>query len=283
MNNTFSINCRGKLMSFSAPVVMGIVNITPDSFFSGSRYQSEDAIKSRIEEIILQGGTIADLGGFSTRPGANDVSEQEELDRICRAVVAARDVSKDILISIDSFRPKVVEEAIGKLGADIINDISGGLMGEDIFKSAAKLQAPYILMHTRGTTIQEMQQKAEYDNISKDIFRFFAEKIARLREYGVNDIIIDPGFGFAKDIEQNYELLAHLDLMKSLDLPMLVGVSRKRMIRQLLDSKADDCVNGTTIINTIALQKGAHILRVHDVREAMDAIKICQKLATYEQ
>ena len=272
------LNCNGKLISLDTPVVMGIVNITPDSFYEGSRFRDTDAIKRRAEEIVAQGGGIIDVGGFSTRPGASDVSEQEECDRVCMAVEAIRSIDHDTPISIDTFRAKVVKEGIGHCGADIINDISGGLIEDGIFEAAAELHAPYILMHTVGHTVQEMQQKTEYENITKDIFRYFAEKLARLRELGVNDVILDPGFGFAKNIAQNYELMANMDLFQQFGLPLLVGISRKRMIWQVLGCNAEESLNGVTVLNTISLLKGADILRVHDVKEAVETIKICKEL-----
>lgn len=278
MSTAKVLNCKGKLISLNEPVVMGIVNITPDSFFEGSRFRTSDAIKHRAEEIIAQGGKIIDVGGFSTRPGATDVSEEEECERVCMAVEAIRSVDHEIPISIDTFRAKVAKESIGRCGADIINDISGGLIEDGIFEAAAKLRAPYILMHTAGHTVQEMQQKYDYENITKDIFRYFAEKISRLRELGVNDIILDPGFGFAKDIAQNYELMAHMDLFQQFGLPILVGISRKRMIWQVLGCNANESLNGVTALNTISLMKGADILRVHDVKEAVEAIKLFNEL-----
>lgn len=278
MSTAKVLNCKGKLISLNEPVVMGIVNITPDSFFEGSRFRTSDAIKHRAEEIIAQGGKIIDVGGFSTRPGATDVSEEEECERVCMAVEAIRSVDHEIPISIDTFRAKVAKESIGRCGADIINDISGGLIEDGIFEAAAELHAPYILMHTAGHTVQEMQQKYDYENITKDIFRYFAEKISRLRELGVNDIILDPGFGFAKDIAQNYELMAHMDLFQQFGLPILVGISRKRMIWQVLGCNANESLNGVTALNTISLMKGADILRVHDVKEAVEAIKLFNEL-----
>ncbi len=278
MNAPKVLNCNGKLLSLEEPVVMGIVNITPDSFFEGSRFRDTDAIKARAEEIVAQGGKIIDVGGFSTRPGANDVSEQEECDRVCMAVEAIRSINQDTPISVDTFRASVAKESIGKCGADIINDISGGLIEDGIFEAAAELHAPYILMHTVGHTVQEMQQKTEYDNITKDIFRYFAEKLCRLRELGVNDVILDPGFGFAKDIAQNYELMAHMDIFQQFGLPILVGISRKRMIWQVLDCNANESLNGVTALNAFSLMKGADILRVHDVKEAVETVKLYKEL-----
>lgn len=278
MNAPKVLNCNGKLLSLEEPVVMGIVNITPDSFFEGSRFRDTDAIKARAEEIVAQGGKIIDVGGFSTRPGANDVSEQEECDRVCMAVEAIRSIDQSTPISVDTFRASVAKESIGKCGADIINDISGGLIEDGIFEAAAELHAPYILMHTVGHTVQEMQQKTEYDNITKDIFRYFAEKLRRLRELGVNDVILDPGFGFAKDIAQNYELMAHMDIFQQFGLPILVGISRKRMIWQVLGCNANESLNGVTALNAFSLMKGADILRVHDVKEAVETVKLYKEL-----
>lgn len=283
MGKTKIINCRGRLISLERPIVMGIINITPDSFFEGSRFQSADAIKSRAEEIVAQGGQMIDVGGFSTRPGASDVTEQEELDRVCFAVENIRSVNTEIPISVDTFRAKVAKESIGHCGADIINDISGGMIEDGIFEAAAELHAPYILMHTVGSSVQEMQQKTSYENITKDIFRYFADKLDRLRQLGVNDVILDPGFGFAKDIEQNFELMANMSLFQQLGLPILVGISRKRMIWQVLGITANESLNGVTALNMVSLQQGADILRVHDVKEAVETVKLYEKIKAYSK
>lgn len=277
MNSNKTINCNGKLLQLGSPAVMGIVNITPDSFYDGSRFQAADAVKARVEEIVGQGGRMVDIGGFSTRPGAADVSEQEETDRVCMAVEAARTVDADIPISIDTFRASVARACIGSGKADIINDISGGMVEDGIFEAAAQLKCPYILMHTIGHTVQEMQKKYDYDCITKDIFRYFAEKTSKLRSLGVNDIVLDPGFGFAKDVDQNYELMAHTSQFQALGLPLLVGISRKRMIWHVTGTTAKEALNGTTALNLLALQQGADILRVHDVREAVEAVKIFEQ------
>jgi dihydropteroate synthase len=271
-----TLNCNGKLLDLSLPIVMGIINITPDSFFKGSRFQVHDDILRRAGQIIEEGGQIIDVGGFSTRPGANEVSETEETDRIAMAVSCIREVYKDIPISIDTFRTKVAETGIQE-GADIINDISAGMIDENMFDAVARLKVPYILMHNVKGDLATMQKQTSYHNITADLLRFFSEKVNLLRTKGVNDIILDPGFGFAKDIEQNYELMAHLSLLKQLGLPMLVGISRKRMIWQLLETNADESLNGTTVLNVLALQQGADILRVHDVKEAAEAVKIFLK------
>ncbi len=276
-----NINCNGKLMDLSEPVVMGILNVTPDSFFSGSRYRTTDSIKARAREIVAQGGKIIDIGGYSTRPGAQEVSESEETDRVMMAIEAVREVDPNTPISIDTFRAKVVEESIGEGKGDIVNDISGGQLDPDLFAVTAQKKAPYILMHNIKGDVAAMQQKTSYSNLTNDIFRYFAEKIEQLHLMGVNDIILDPGFGFAKDVEQNYEVLAHSRIYKQLCLPLLIGLSRKRMVWQLLGSNADDSLNGTTVLNTFALEQGADILRVHDVKQAAEAIKIYNEYKKY--
>lgn len=276
-----NINCNGKLMDLSEPVVMGILNVTPDSFFSGSRYRTTDSIKARAREIVAQGGKIIDIGGYSTRPGAQEVSESEETDRVMMAIEAVREVDPNTPISVDTFRAKVVEESIGEGKGDIVNDISGGQLDPDLFAVTARKKAPYILMHNIKGDVAAMQQKTSYGNLTNDIFRYFAEKIEQLHLMGVNDIILDPGFGFAKDVEQNYEVLAHSRIYKQLGLPLLIGLSRKRMVWQLLGSNADDSLNGTTVLNTFALEQGADILRVHDVKQAAEAIKIYNEYKKY--
>ena len=293
--NPLTINCRGKLIDLSSPIVMGILNATDDSFYSASRCNCPQAAGERAEQIIKEGGAIIDIGGFSTRPGAQDVSTQEETDRVCAAVEITRSISKSIPVSVDTFRPKVAQAAVAA-GADIINDISGGEIIEtsndssdkertpnDMFRTAAALHTPYILTHTRGNTLQQMQQKQEYGNVTNDIFVYFAQKTDQLHRLGVCDIILDPGFGFAKDTVQGYELMAGMHLLKQLGLPILAGISRKRMVWQVAGGTPDDCLNPTTALNTIALMQGAHILRVHDVKQANEAVMIYNAYRHYGQ
>ena len=268
-----STNLNGYLTDFSTPVVMGILNITPDSFFEGSRYQTKDNICYRAEEIIGQGGKIIDVGGYSTRPGATEVTEEEELDRVGFALETIRGILPCAPVSIDTFRAKVAQTAVRDFGAAIINDISGGELDEKMFETVSTLKVPYILMHTKGN-LQTMQQNINYVDLIPEIFLYFAEKVEKLKLLGVNDIILDPGFGFAKTLDQNYELLSNMNLLSRFGLPVLAGVSRKSMIWQLLDSSPDDSLNGTSVLNTLALMQGADILRVHDVKEAVEAVKI---------
>lgn len=271
------LNINGDLWECGEPVVMGILNATPDSFFSESRCTSEAAILKRAEEIVSQGGKIIDIGGYSTRPGCAEIDEEEEISRVTNAVRLVKREFPNIPISIDTFRSNVAKVAIRDFGADIINDISGGEIDPKMFETVADLNVPYILMHMRGTP-QNMNQHLDYADFKKEVFRYFAERIDKLRLMGVKDIIIDPGFGFSKTMEHNYELMDDLELFSLFKMPILVGISRKRMIWQLLEKSADESLNGTTVLNTIALQKGASILRVHDVREAVEAVKICEKM-----
>jgi len=270
------INANGFLIDFSTPVVMGILNITPDSFFEGNRYQTKDQICYRTEEIIRQGGKIIDVGGYSSRPGATEVTEDEELDRVAFAMEIIHGNFSGIPVSIDTFRAKVALITVRDFGAAIINDISGGELDEKMFETVSILKAPYILTHIKGNP-QTMQQNTNYVDFIPEIFLYFAEKVNKLKLLGVNDIILDPGFGFAKTVEQNYELLANMNLLSRFGFPVLAGVSRKRMIWQLLDCSPNESLNGTTAVNMLALTKGANILRVHDVKEAVEAVRIFEK------
>ena len=272
MNHT--INVRGRLVALDKPQVMGILNATPDSFYEGSRKQTERDIAERALQIVDEGGTMIDVGAFSTRPGANEVSEEEELNRLRFALGIVRRELPDAIVSVDTYRPLVARQCVEEWGADMINDVSeGGLTGivntplkehYNMFQTIASLRVPYILMSVRSTL--------------REMLLAFAEKIQRLRELGVCDVIIDPGFGFGKTLEQNYQLMKELDKLLVLDLPLLVGVSRKSMIYKLLDGTPSTALNGTTVLHTVALQKGASILRVHDVREAVETIKIVSLL-----
>lgn len=267
------INTNGFLIDFTTPVVMGILNITPDSFFEGNRYQTKDQICYRTEEIIRQGGKIIDVGGYSSRPGAKEVTEDEELDRVTFAMEIINRNFSGIPVSIDTFRAKVALITVRDFGAAIINDISGGELDEKMFETVSTLKVPYILMHMKGNP-QTMQQNTNYVDFIPEIFLYFAEKVNKLKLSGVNDIILDPGFGFAKTLEQNYELLSKMNLLSRFGFPILAGISRKRMIWQLLNSSPDESLNGTSVLNTLALTQGANILRVHDVKEAVEAVKI---------
>ena len=267
-----TINCKGTLIDLSTPKVMGIVNVTPDSFFDGGKLYNPDKIINQVEKMLHDGATFIDLGGYSSRPGADFVSEQEELNRIVPIVKLLVDKFSDILISIDTFRSEVAKQAIQN-GAAIINDISAGLLDERMLETAAKLQVPYIMMHMKGTP-QTMQSLANYDDLLKEMNFYFSERIAKARSFGLNDIIIDPGFGFAKTIEHNYELLQKMELLQFHDLPILAGISRKSMIYKVLDTNPENALNGTTFLHAFCLQNGAKILRVHDVAEAVECVKL---------
>lgn len=271
------INVNGKLMDFSSPKVMGILNVTPDSFFAQSRKQTSKEIIERVKQIIDEGASIVDLGAYSSRPNADDVSPKEEMNRLRIALEIIRNEFSDIVVSIDTFRADVARMCVEEYNADIINDIAAGEMDKDMFPTIASLGVPYIIMHMKGTP-QNMQDTPKYDNELKEVLYYFSEKVQKLRDLGVKDIIIDPGFGFAKTIEHNYELLNHMEEFQIFDLPILVGVSRKSMIYNLLGTTPQEALNGTTVIDTIALMKGANILRVHDVRQAVENVRIFEKM-----
>jgi dihydropteroate synthase len=270
------INCKGHLIDLDRPRAMGILNLTPDSFYDGGKYKSAAEILGQVEKMLNEGATFIDIGAYSSRPGAIHISQEEELSRLLPVLQLTIREFPDALISIDTFRSHVASEAI-QSGACMINDISGGSLDENMFSVIAKLQVPYILMHMVGTP-QNMQQNVHYENLIKDIIFYFSQKVFELRKLGVNDIILDPGFGFSKTIDQNFELLQKLELFSGMDLPVLVGLSRKSMLYKIFDRDANSALNATTSANTIALMKGAGILRVHDVREAMETITIFEKM-----
>ena len=273
----YTINVRGRLIDLSEPQVMGILNVTPDSFYAASRVQTEEDIRQRVRQIIAEGGQMIDVGAYSSRPNADDVPTEEEMKRLRRCMKVVREEAPDIPVSIDTFRADVAKIAIEELGADIINEISGGQLDKEMFPTVAKLGVPYVLMHMKGTP-QTMQQTTQYDDLMKEVLLYFAEKVQRLRDLGQKDIILDPGYGFAKTLDHNYELLQHQEMLKVFELPILVGISRKSMIYRLLDCTPQEALNGTTVLNTIAIQKGASILRVHDVKEAVEVTKLCKKM-----
>lgn len=275
------INVDGRLMDLSRPRVMGILNVTPDSFYAPSRKKDSGSIAARVRQILDEGADMIDIGAYSSRPGADDVSADEEMRRLRRGLAALRSVVPDAVVSVDTFRADVARMCVEEYGVAIINDISAGQMDPEMLPTAARLGTPYILMHMQGTP-QDMQHAPHYGNILKDVMLFLADKVARLRDLGAKDIIVDPGFGFGKTLKQNYELMAHLDEFSILGLPLLVGISRKSMIYRLLGTDAQDALNGTTALNTIALQKGASILRVHDVRQAVEAVKIFSQTKQFE-
>jgi len=257
---------------------MGILNVTPDSFYDGGKYTKETSILKRVETILDQGATFIDLGAYSSRPGANQVSQQEEIQRSVPITKLILKHFPDALISVDTFRAEVARQNI-ESGASLINDISGGLLDPQMLPTVGKLQVPYILMHMKGDP-KTMQQNTQYNNLIKDLLYYFSERIAEARSHKINDIIVDPGFGFAKSLDQNYELMAKLDLLHILKLPLFVGISRKSMIYNLLGTDPKEALNGTTSLNTLALDKGAHILRVHDVKPAIECVKIHQMIKT---
>ena len=272
-----TINCKGTLVDLSSPKVMGILNITPDSFFDGGKYKSESDILSQVEKMLRHGATFIDVGAYSSRPGAKHISEEEELNRILPVINLLIKSFPEIIISVDTFRSRVAQETINA-GAAIINDISGGTMDENMFTIAANLKVPYILMHMLGTP-QNMQRNPVYSDVTREIISFFAAQIHKLHQLKLNDIIIDVGFGFGKTIDHNFEILKNLSLFKSLDTPILAGISRKSMLYKTLNISAQQALNATTSANTIALLNGASILRAHDVREATEAIKIVNQIS----
>ena len=267
-----TINVGGRLVSLDDPQVMGILNVTPDSFFATSRCRSEEEIRQRVCQIRQEGATMVDIGAYSSRPGAEDVTKAEELRRLLPAIDIVREEWPEAIISVDTFRAKVARRAV-EAGADIINDISGGEMDPDMFSAVADMHVPYILMHMQGTP-QDMQKAPHYDNLMCEVFRSLGERVELLHEKGVADVIVDPGFGFGKSMTQNYEMMSRLGEFRLLDCPILAGVSRKSMVYRLLDTTPEESLNGTTVLNTIALMNGASILRVHDVKEAVEAVKI---------
>jgi dihydropteroate synthase len=271
-----TINGKGQLIDLTAPKVMGILNVTPNSFFDGGQYKTESVILSQVGKMLTDGATFIDVGAYSSKPSAEFVSEKEELNRIVPVVNLILEKFPETLISIDTFRSEVAKVCLEN-GAAIINDISAGNLDTKMLETIAEYNVPYIMMHMRGTP-QTMQTMTNYENIVKEILFYFSERIAKARSYGINDLIVDPGFGFSKTVEQNYEVLRKLGLFEMLELPLLAGFSRKSMIYKALNSNAQEALNGTTVLNTIALTKGAKILRVHDVKEAMECVTLFNKL-----
>lgn len=275
--NFKSLNVNGRLLDLSTPQVMGILNVTPDSFYAGSRMQTEVEIAARARQVLDEGAAIIDIGAYSSRPNAEHISPEEEMKRLRIALEILNRNHPEAIISVDTFRADIAEQCVNEYGVAIINDIAAGEMDNRMFETVARLGVPYIMMHMQGTP-QNMQKEPHYDNLLKEIFMYFAKKVQQLRDLGAKDIILDPGFGFGKTLDDNYELMAHLEEFGIFELPLLVGVSRKSMIYRLLDITPEEALNGTSILNTIALMKGADILRVHDVREAVEAVKITGKL-----
>ncbi len=273
-----TIRCKGQLIDLATPKVMGILNITPNSFFDGGKYKSESDSLAQVEKMLTDGATFIDIGGYSSKPNAELVSEAEELNRIVPVVKSVLKHFPETLVSIDTFRSELAKICLDN-GAAMINDISAGNLDNKMLKTIAEYKVPYIMMHMRGTP-QTMQTMTNYENLVKEILFYFSENIAQARSYGIDDIIVDPGFGFAKTLEQNYEILQKLELFEIIDLPLLVGFSRKSMIYKTLQSNAENALNGTTVLNTIALTKGAKILRVHDVKEAVECVSLFNKINT---
>ncbi|MFC7444590.1 Dihydropteroate synthase [Mesoflavibacter sp. HG96] len=271
-----TINCKGQLVDLSLPKVMGILNVTPDSFYDGGHYKDENSILNQVETMLNQGATFIDVGAYSSRPNADFVTEDEELQRIIPIIELLMKHFPEIIISVDTFRSEVAKQTINA-GASLINDISAGFLDKNMLETVAKLSVPYIMMHMRGTP-QTMQTLTEYDNLTKDVNLYFSDRISKARALGIIDLILDPGFGFAKTTQQNFELLNQLELLNIADLPLLVGISRKSMIYKTLDTTAQNALNGTTALHMIALQKGAKILRAHDVKEAKECITLYNQL-----
>ena len=277
-----TININGSLLSLSTPLVMGILNVTPNSFYHNSRKQSDEDIVNRCRDILQDGGAIIDVGAQSTSPSSKFLSAKEEADRLMPALKLIRKEFPNAIISVDTFYADIAKESVEEHGANIINDISGGEIDKRMFNVVAELNVPYILMHMRGVP-QTMQDMTNYDNFIQDILYYFSEKRAKLSLLGVNDVIIDPGFGFSKSVAQNYELMAYLKYFHIFEEPIMVGVSRKSMIYKLLDTTPEESLNGTTVLNTVSLLSGANILRVHDVKEAVECVKIISELTEFDK
>ncbi len=271
-----TLNCKGTLIDLTTPKVMGILNLTPDSFYDGGKYSDEKSILDQVEKMLKEGATFIDVGSYSSRPGAEPISEEEELQRLLPIVQLLLKDFPEILLSIDTFRSEVAKECL-QVGAALINDISAGRLDEKMFATVSKFKVPYIIMHMKGTP-QNMQRQTEYKNLLEDILFYFSDRIAKARTHKINDIIIDPGFGFAKTIAQNYELLQRMDWFQTLHAPILAGLSRKSMIYKTLGSTAEKALNGTTALNMLALSKGANIIRVHDVAPAMECVQLYNQL-----
>lgn len=278
MNPTIrpTLNLNGQLLDLSTPRVMGILNVTPDSFYSSSRKQSEQEIISRIEEIVQEGGDFIDVGAYSSRPDATHISQEEEMERLKKGLTLIQKVAPHIPVSVDTFRAEIARICVEEYGAALINDISAGEMDANMFDTISRLKVPYIMMHMQGTP-QNMQQAPHYDHLIQEILVYFSKKKAQLQAAGLKDIIIDPGFGFGKTVQHNYELLHHMDDLHILECPILVGLSRKSMIYKVLNTDPQQALNGTSVLHTIALLKGAHILRVHDVKECTEVIKLIKE------
>lgn len=270
------INCKGRLIDLSVPKIMGILNVTPDSFYDGGRRQHLEQHLEQAKKMIIEGADFIDVGSYSSRPDADNIPQEEELQRILPVIEALVERFPEIILSVDTFRSEVARQCI-EAGAAMINDISAGNLDNRMMETVAKLQVPYIMMHMRGNP-RTMKDLNNYKDLLRDILFYFSEKIDQARELGINDLIVDPGFGFSKNISQNFELLSHLDLFKVLDLPILSALSRKSLIYKTFNTTPEEALNGTTVLNTVSLLKGANILRVHDVKEAVECVKLLQRL-----
>ena len=277
MKTPLYINVNGRLIDLSEPQVMGILNVTPDSFYAGSRMETEKDIINRLHQITSEGASILDIGAYSSRPDAEHISTEEEMNRLRTGLDLVRKHQPEAVVSVDTFRADVAKMCVEEFGAAMINDISAGQLDAAMFGTIAQLGVPYIMMHMQGTP-QNMQMNPHYDHLLKEVFLYFAERVQKLRDLGVKDIIIDPGFGFGKTLEHNYELMNHLDEFRLFELPLLVGISRKSMIYKLLGTNPEEALNGTTVLNTLALMKGANILRVHDVKAAKETVTLVEKM-----
>ena len=276
LRKLMTINCKGNLIDLSQPKVMGILNLTPDSFYDGGKYKNTDEVVHQVEKMLNDGATFIDVGAYSSKPNAAFISEEEEISRLLPIVDLLIDKFPDILLSVDTFRSQIAKKTV-EAGVAMVNDISAGKLDEKMIETVAKLQVPYIMMHMKGNP-QTMQSQANYEDVVKEMIYYFSERISIARSFGLNDIIIDPGFGFAKTLEQNYEVLQKLELFSMLELPLLARISRKSMIYKTLENSPEEALNGTTVLNTISLQKGAKILRVHDVKEAMECVTLFNKM-----
>ena len=273
---SYSINVKGELREISQPWVMGILNVTPDSFYEASRCDQTEKMENRVAEIVEEGADVIDIGAYSTRPGAAEVSADEEFARLKNGMAVVKRLAPDVLTSVDTFRADVAARCVEELGVDMVNDVSGGQLDSEMFRTVARLRVPYIVMHMRGTPAT-MQQLTQYDDVTAKVLEWLARQIDQLHQMGVADVIADPGFGFSKTVEQNYEMLSQLNAFVKLDVPLLVGVSRKSMIYKVLGASPAEALNGTTVLNTLALMQGAHILRVHDVKAAVEAVKLVKQ------
>lgn len=271
-----NINCGGELLDLSEPKIMGILNVTPDSFYDGGKHSSMEEILNQLNKLIDEGCDIIDVGAYSSRPGAVDISIEEELKRLIPVLEIIRNDFPQRIVSVDTFRPEVAKKVVQDFNVNIINDISAGGLDHKMYETIAELNVPYVMMHMKGNP-QNMQKNPQYENVVKEVIDYFSKKVEKLKLIGINDLIIDPGFGFGKTVEHNYQLLKHLDDFKIFELPILVGLSRKSMINKVLEISPKDALNGTTVLNTLALTGGANILRVHDVKEAKETIKITRE------